>query len=82
MENKGGDLETVLDRMFARLEGQLLATLQRGQADGSISAKLDTDKTAKFLIALAQGLRVLSRGKLRDETFLRDAVDAALITLK
>lgn len=82
MENKGGNLESILDRMFARLEGQLLATLQRGQADGSVCADIDAEKTAKFLIALAQGLRVLSRGKLRDEAFLRDAVDAALITLE
>ena len=81
LEAKGGDLETVLDRMFARLEGVLLATITRGQADGSISDTIDGEKTAKFLIALTQGLRVLSRGRLRDEPFLRDAVEGALVIL-
>ncbi len=77
-----GGLEAVLDRMFGRVEGALVETLARGQTDGSLSRDLDTEKTAKFLIAFAQGLRVLSRGALRDEAFLRDAVDGALTVLK
>lgn len=81
LENKGGNLEIVLDTMFARLEGVLLATLERGQADGSIKPEIDAPKTAKFLITLAQGLRVLSRGRLRDEAFLHDAVEGALTFL-
>ena len=81
LDQRGGNLESALDRMFARLEGRLLETIQRGQADGSINRAIDPEKTAKFLIAFVQGLRVLSRSSLRDEEFLRDAVDGALTVL-
>jgi len=82
LQHNGGDLETLLDRMFARLEGVLLAAIRRGRDDGSIAAAVDPENTAKFLIAFAQGLRVLSRAGLRDEAFLRNAVDGALAVLE
>ncbi|MEM8813377.1 MAG: TetR/AcrR family transcriptional regulator [Pseudomonadota bacterium] len=81
LDQRGGSLETILDGMFARLEGVLCATIQRGQRDGSINVSIDPARTAKSLIALAQGLRVLSRSSLRDEAFLRDAVEGALAVM-
>ena len=76
--DQDASLEDVLDRLFARLEGGLRTTLERGLADGSVRPSVEPKETARLLVCLAQGLRVLSRRSLRDETFLSDAVNAAL----
>jgi TetR/AcrR family transcriptional repressor of nem operon len=78
------ELATVDREVAARVNGSLarneffLADLIRqGQADKSISARIDPDQTARVLVCLTQGMRVVGKaGRPPPETSL--TVDIAM----
>ena len=61
---------------FAGMTEFLHASIERGQANGEISSEVDPEQTAKSLLALFLGLRVLSRVS-PDESFLESIVEQA-----
>jgi TetR/AcrR family transcriptional regulator, transcriptional repressor for nem operon len=57
-----------LDANRRRMEGQLLAQLLRGRADGSLKLRLEPRAASRFLFAVILGLRTLAKtGAGRDE---------------
>jgi TetR/AcrR family transcriptional repressor of nem operon len=66
--------------LFRRRESQLAELLQEGQSDGSISADIDREGTARLMLCLLQGLRVIGKtGRTRKELLM--VVDVAMKTL-
>ena len=61
---------------FAGMAEFLHASIERGQANGEISSEVDPEQTAKSLLGLFLGLRVLSRVS-PDESFLKSIVEQA-----
>lgn len=61
---------------FAGMTEFLHASIERGQANGEISPEVDPEQTAKSLLGLFLGLRVLSRVS-PDESFLESVVGQA-----
>jgi TetR/AcrR family transcriptional regulator, transcriptional repressor for nem operon len=54
---------------LARNEERLMAIIREGQADGSIPKRVDAPATARALLAVVQGMRVLGKtGQERDAT--------------
>ncbi|MBS0520288.1 MAG: TetR/AcrR family transcriptional regulator [Proteobacteria bacterium] len=51
----------VVRRNLARIEAQLADLIRQGQADGSISRSVDSAATARVMLCLMQGLRVVGR---------------------
>jgi TetR/AcrR family transcriptional repressor of nem operon len=66
--------------LFKRREKYLAGLLRLGQADGSISKDIDEDGTARMMLCLLQGLRVVGKtGRSKKE--LLTVVAAAMKTL-
>lgn len=61
---------------FAGMTEFLHASIERGQANGEISPEVDPEQTAKSLLGLFLGLRVLSRVS-PDKSFLESVVGQA-----
>ena len=61
---------------FAGMAKFFCASIERGQACGEISPEVDPEQTAKSLLGLFLGLRVLSRVS-PDESFLESIVEQA-----
>jgi TetR/AcrR family transcriptional repressor of nem operon len=54
--------------VLAGLEKRLAGFIRQGQEDGSISAQIDSAATARLLLCVVQGMRVLGKtGRSRDE---------------
>lgn len=63
-----------------RNEAFLASLIREGQADGSISGRADPGATARMLLCLVQGMRVVAKtGRSREE--MQAAVDTALRAL-
>ncbi|MDQ0132443.1 AcrR family transcriptional regulator [Neorhizobium galegae] len=66
-----------VDRSMARSEALFDALIREGQADRSIPAAIDPAATARLLLSVTQGLRVLGKtGPNRDRAF--SVVDTAM----
>ena len=65
----------------SRLEEALFTLITRGQEDGSFDNTADARKLARFLLATAQGIRVVTKVE-PDRDMLQDIVDTALKSLK
>ena len=66
-----------VDRSMARSEALFDSLIRRGQADGSIPQAIDPATTARLLLSVTQGLRVLGKtGPNRDRAF--SVVDTAM----
>lgn len=66
-----------VDRSMKRSEALFDSLIREGQADGSISRAIDPSTTARLLLSVTQGLRVLGKtGPDRDRAF--SVVDAAM----
>jgi TetR/AcrR family transcriptional regulator, transcriptional repressor for nem operon len=64
-------------RSMDRFEDTFEALIRRGQADGSVSRSIEPKATARLLLTVVQGLRVLGKtSPNREETF--SVVDAAM----
>lgn len=62
---------------FAAHEQRLIDAIEQGQADGSIPAHIDATTTARLLLCVVQGMRVLGKtGRTREE--MTSLVDGAL----
>ena len=61
---------------FSGMDEFLRTSIKRGQANGEISPEVDPEQTAKSLLGLFLGLRVLSRVS-PDESFLESVVGQA-----
>jgi hypothetical protein len=58
-------------------EGRLVEFILQGQGDGSVSARVDAALTARLLLCLVQGMRVLGKtGRSREE--MASLVEGAL----
>lgn len=65
---------------FRRRETFMAELVRRGQSDGSIPASVDSEGTARLMLCLLQGLRVVGKtGRTRKELMV--VVDAAMKTL-
>jgi TetR/AcrR family transcriptional repressor of nem operon len=63
--------------VFARHETRLVEFIREGQADGSVSSQIDAVVTARLLLCVVQGMRVLGKtGRSREE--MTNLVDDAL----
>lgn len=66
--------------VFARREAHLAELIEKGQDDGSIPADVDREGTARMMLCLLQGLRVVGKtGRTRKD--LQKVADAALRVL-
>lgn len=64
-------------RSMDRFENTFEALIRRGQEDGSVSRSIDAGGTARLLLSVVQGLRVLGKtSPNRDQTF--SVVDVAM----
>jgi len=66
---------------FARLERALAARLEQAREQGDLSADTDPSQFARQLVALVQGLRVMTRLGV-EQRVARDAVRSALAPLR
>ena len=72
-----GEAAERVARSMARSEALFVSLIREGQADGSIPATVDPVATARLLLSITQGLRVLGKtGPDRDRAFC--VVDAAM----
>lgn len=75
--------EDVARRVTAALnrnEALMTELIQQGQADGSISARVDSKATARLMLCLLQGMRVVGKtGRTREE--MAAVVEVAMGTL-
>ena len=75
------EVATLVHAALRRREALLTELLKRGQADGSLPPALDVKATARFLLCLLQGLRVVGKtSPTRAET--EAVVDVAMAALK
>ena len=74
------DVAVVVARAFAGMEVFLRDAIERGQTCGDISGEIDPGSTARALLALFLGLRVLARSR-PEQDLLRDVVRQAEIIL-
>jgi TetR/AcrR family transcriptional regulator, transcriptional repressor for nem operon len=66
-----------VDAVFRRREAYLAELLQQGQADRSVAAGIDCESTARLMLCLLQGLRVVGKtGRTSKE--LRAVAQAAM----
>ena len=70
----------IVARAFAGMEVFLRDAIERGQACGEIPRKADPGATARALLALFLGLRVLARSRPEEE-LLRDISHQAEVLL-
>jgi TetR/AcrR family transcriptional regulator, transcriptional repressor for nem operon len=80
----GASEETIAElvrKAFARLERALVARLDEAQRQGDLGADTDTKQFARQLVALIQGLRVMTRLGMEPRV-ARDAVRSALAPLR
>ena len=64
-----------------RLEAALVDALRRGQARGELAGSLDARASARFLVAVVQGMRVVGKAGA-DPRGLQDVVEVALGALR
>ena len=57
------EIEQIVKGAFAEMEAFFVKNLNAAKSEGDISNSLDTDKTAKALLAFVMGLRVFSRAR-------------------
>lgn len=66
-----------VERSMDRLEATFEALIRRGQEDGSVNRSIEPNATARLLLSVVQGLRVLGKtSPSRAQTF--SVVDAAM----
>jgi len=75
------DIAELVRKAFARLERALVARLDEAQWQGDLGADTDTKQFARQLVALIQGLRVMTRLGMEPRV-ARDAVRSALAPLR
>lgn len=75
------EIAAKLHASLARIEQAFAQTIRQGQDAGEIPAGKSARVLARFLVCVAQGLRVLARGGAT-ETTLRDVVAVTLTTLR
>lgn len=62
------DMSVRVKAAFKRVEQSLLALVQLGQADGSVSSSVDAKATARTLLCVLQGMRLIGKtGRTRAE---------------
>ena len=74
------EIAAKLQTSLKRIEKAFAETIRRGQDMGEIAPGKDARALARFLVGVAQGLRVLARSGTAEPT-LRDIVTTALTTL-
>lgn len=57
------EISDIVGRSFAEMESFFARMIEAGQAGGEVSADVDADDTARALLSLFIGLRVLSRSR-------------------
>jgi len=70
-----------LTRSLQRIEAVLHTALQRAQADGELAADTDITALARFLMAQAQGLRLVAKAR-PGRAVLEDIVRVALTSVR
>ncbi|SKA39406.1 transcriptional regulator, TetR family [Enhydrobacter aerosaccus] len=74
------EVAALVRRNLARIESQLADLIRQGQADGSISRSVDSAETARVMLCLLQGLRVVGRaGRPPDDPAATVAIAMKLI---
>ena len=70
------EIAAIVDHAFTEAEAFFRTMIERGQAAGEISTEVNAVSTARALLGLFLGLRVLSRSR-PEETVLRSIADQA-----
>ncbi len=70
----------LVSKAFCRMEQTLALRLQEARQQGDLAMHIDIGRFARQLVALIQGLRVMSRLGVSDQV-LRDAIQSALTPL-
>lgn len=81
LPNHGDDVKGMVRAALGDFEAFFARMIAKGQADGTVSTAIDADMTAKSLMTLVVGLRVLARGVF-DEPGLRAIKSEALRLLE
>lgn len=74
------DVAQHLQDALARNETLVAELVRQGQADGSVSAQVDAAASARMLLCLAQGMRVVGKAG-RSRAAMQSVVDVALQAL-
>lgn len=69
MAPRDPELREAVSIALNRIEAFFLCCILKGQADGSISAKISAEDTAKNLLGILMGIRVLARVRPERELF-------------
>src|SRR5262245_30325797 len=75
------EIAELVRKAFARLERTLADRLEEAQQQGDLGAETDSKQFARQLMALVQGLRVMTRLRMEPRV-ARDAVRSALAPLR
>ena len=75
------EVAEIVASTFAEAEGFFRTSIAQGKADGEISTGVDAERTARSLLSLHLGLRVLVRSR-REEPLLRSIADQAATLLR
>lgn len=67
LPNQPDDVKDMVTSAFTEFEAFFYSMIIKGQKSGLIGAEIDPDETAKSLLALVVGLRVLARGTYNTE---------------
>ncbi|UFZ07745.1 TetR/AcrR family transcriptional regulator [Bradyrhizobium ontarionense] len=78
MEFAGSDpaLRERLTKILATHEARLLRFLREGHADGSIAARIDPEATARLLLCVIQGMRVVGKSGRRQAEMAAICIEA------
>lgn len=69
-----------VEAAFDRNEALIVELIEQGRADGSIPARIDSEATARLILCVLQGMRVLGKtGRTREE--MAAVVEVAMHTL-
>ena len=75
------EIARLVKAAFRRREVLLAGLVRQGQADGSVDASIDVAASARFLLSLMQGLRVVGKS-MPTRSEMKAAVDVALRALQ
>jgi TetR/AcrR family transcriptional repressor of nem operon len=78
---RSGEIADAARQGIARMEETFARVVERGQAEGEISTRLDARQLARLLVASLNGLRLVAKAN-SDRQVLEDIVAATMAALK
>lgn len=63
LAGRDDDVKNLVDGMMVAFEHSLIATIDRGKADGSITTQCQSGEIARLILVCLNGLHVMARGR-------------------